>query len=343
MSLTPEEWRVTAWTFFVLRGYDASTDSCIPDVDLTNPADAATVASLFDPIINLEPEIVSQALNGICDIVTFLNFSLDLYHPTRDQLVAKLIEDIKASMATLGYPLIANDLTQVVQPARVLRTVDGEQKALPMNVGFFANYNDVKLSADGTMMAAAGSGTRTRPNTGLRDSNLTRFVCKDSLVNEGLTEESHAGVNIYVRRICHAQGTCTQKSNAPDWMLVQSLLEEVTITKLHVTPDGSQILAYDGQNNVLYVLRSNGCARNTTATYAVVQTVHLDANNAGDTYALCHSMSASLDHSVIAISATNLTKNFVAVYTLSNGAACEQTNGSYKPMRFTTNQGYAIV
>lgn len=241
----------------------------------------------------------------------------------------QIIDEINTrSNAVCAAQLIKNPARDNLQ-GKAFRCIDGTQQIVNLNTSARSDYNDIQISADSTVMVAAGSGTRKRFDPLVNGPDPFR-KCTETPANlTPATEETYGGINIYVRSLCTTQGTCTSTldSGLPDWRLAQSALQDATITSVHVSDDGVNIVAYDLYANILYILRNKACA-GTLRGWDVVQTIPLEPTfTTTQNYAICGKMHACANQSIIVINTKNLTTNTRKIYVVTNSLACDQVNG----------------
>ena len=257
-------------------------------------------------------------------------FLLALNEGRRDQQRAftELQRAVNLRTCQVGLPQVICGPERAELQGKALRCIDGTEQEVNLNTFNDSDYNDVQISADGSTMVAAGAGTSSRSEYPFQDVNNLNYIrqCFETFIT---TREmrTYGGVQIYSRAICNKGRTCTAGAvPVPEWRLVQSALQDATITDVHVNSDGSEILAYDSYDNILYVLRARCVNRSTEPVWDLVQTIKLEEAE-DQTYAICADMHASENHSHVAISNKNLTTNTVKVYVLTRASACEQVNG----------------
>jgi len=242
--------------------------------------------------------------------------------------LAQIINEINTrSNAVCSPQLVKNPARDNLQ-GRALACLDGSQQIVNLVTNQTADYNDVQISADSTVMVAAGSGTRKRFFPLQNNMDPFRKCSENSSNLSGPAQETYGGINIYVRNRCATQGTCTSTNNSglPDYILAQSTLTDATITSVSVSDDGVNIVAYDLYANTLYILRNNACS-GTLVGWETVQTIQLEPTLANQNYAICGKMHASANQSIIVVNTKNISTNTRKIYIVTNSSACEQVNG----------------
>ena len=295
-----------------------------------NPENAlyqSTLTTIFDLINSAASPLIQEYLGILVPLADVMrNNEIQVINvPYLNQILTAINS---RSNAVCAPQLLKNPAREDLQ-GTALRCIDGKEEIVNLNTSNLSDFNDVQISADSSVMVAAGSGTRKRffPN----QNNMDPFrKCSENPANlTSLKQETYGGIEIYKRALCSTQGTCTTAANSglPDWRLTQSALQDATITSVHVSDDGSSIVAYDLYSNTLYILRNNSCGSNF-GRWETVQTLRLEPTlTTTQNYAICGKMHACANQSIIVINTKNITTNTRKLYIVTNSFACEQVNG----------------
>jgi len=276
------------------------------------------VADATDPFLLQEYLALLDPLHGSLANNSFRK-------PQFEQLII-IQKALNAATTQLGGPQVLQNPLRSDYQGRALRCIDGVEQPVALNADFLADYNDVQISGDANTMVAAGSGVKRRYQPD-GETDQYRECSESSSRLTDAREETLLGIQIYSR--CKPKrGTCTQSDESPEWFLRQSMLTNVTINKLHVTIDGSGIVAYNVSANTVYILRNYGCA---SGDWVLTQTVQLEESNLDTTYAVCGAMHASANQSRIVVANKNLTTDERKIYVLTNDFSCVSGNGILSP------------
>lgn len=299
-------------------------DEIVEDV---NQGDAAFVAEILGRM-------------GLTRGVLAQNFS------RRDQqaLFADIQNVVNRRTCEVGLPEVVRRPTRFDLQGKALRCIDGKEQEVSLDTFTQSDYNDVQISADGSTMVAAGGGRRVRADipTDSLDPQRDR-KCAETFVSRR-ENETLEGIQIYSRAICNKNATCSSQPSdrVPEWRLTQSALIDATITHVHVSSDGSGIVAYDLYDNILYILRNTACSGSSTKpVWSLMQKIALE-QRPFQQYAICAGMHASESQSHIVVTNKNLDTNTVKTYVLTNAASCEQVNGLLNKT-ITSQNKYSIV